>query len=106
MSSESHTDSSHPLCKELCTADVSSKIACHTFHLNKPAVFSLQNGDRKVVKSVIKLEDREMPSNEASGEEEEVSCSVFYYNYFYAAGMGHFSQCRSVFFNEQMVFHY
>ncbi|KAG7171296.1 divergent protein kinase domain 1C-like [Homarus americanus] len=70
--SDGHLLSNQDLCKELCVEDLSSKITCHKFHLNKPAVFTLDNGRKKVVKSVIKMEDREEPIGETSTEEDEV----------------------------------
>lgn len=65
------------LCRELCVDDIASKITCHTFHLNKPAVFTLDSGNKKVVKAVIKMEDQKVPMEEVSGEEEEVSNILF-----------------------------
>lgn len=61
--------SENKLCQELCGQDVSSQLACHTFHLNKPTVFTLNNGHKKVIKSVISTEDRE----EAVDEPDEAS---------------------------------
>ncbi|XP_042893270.1 divergent protein kinase domain 1C-like [Penaeus japonicus] len=61
--------SENKLCHELCGQDVSSQLACHTFHLNKPTVFTLDNGNKKVVKSVIWSEERE----EAIDEPDEAS---------------------------------
>ncbi|XP_071547172.1 divergent protein kinase domain 1C isoform X1 [Panulirus ornatus] len=68
----SHTPFRQDLCEELCAPDVSSRITCHTFHLNKPTVFTLDGEGKKVIKSVIKLEDREEPVVETSTEENEV----------------------------------
>nr|XP_045600964.1 uncharacterized protein LOC123759742 isoform X2 [Procambarus clarkii] len=67
-----HTLSDQELCKELCVPDVPSRIMCHTFHLNKPAVFTLNGSSKKVIKSVIKLEEREEPIDETPAEQDEV----------------------------------
>ncbi|XP_053633445.2 divergent protein kinase domain 1C [Cherax quadricarinatus] len=67
-----HTLSSQDLCRELCVADVPSRITCHTFHLNKPTVFTLYGSGKKVIKSVIKPEDQEESIGESAADEEEV----------------------------------
>ncbi|KAK3884139.1 hypothetical protein Pcinc_011580 [Petrolisthes cinctipes] len=72
LCSETNLLGGQELCRELCVDDIASKITCHTFHLNKPAVFTLDNGSKKVIKAVIKMEDQKVPMEEVSGEEEEV----------------------------------
>ncbi|XP_064084794.1 divergent protein kinase domain 1C-like [Macrobrachium nipponense] len=55
------------LCHDLCEEDITTKLECKAFHLNKPTVFVLNQGNIKVVKSAINAEERE----EALGETEE-----------------------------------
>lgn len=58
------------LCDELCGSDLTNKILCHTKHLSKARVFTLQQEDQQlnshqprlvVVKSIKKLEFSSLP---------------------------------------------
>lgn len=64
------------LCRELCAGDVASRITCHTFHLNKPTVFTLSNPEGKmVVKAVVDLAEREVPVSGMQTDPDDVSVS-------------------------------
>ncbi|KAK7071019.1 Family with sequence similarity 69 member C [Halocaridina rubra] len=64
-------ESSENLCEDLCVEDISSKVECKTFHLNKPTVFTYDNGRKKIVKSAINAKEREEAVSDSDDVEEE-----------------------------------